>query len=189
MLSRRQLIAFGVGLGAAGASAPAWVAEHAAEDPGPYGRAFERLDRFVAQYLGDLGAPGLTLALADAGGVRRVVSYGFDDLGHRRAVATDELFEIGSITKSFVALCLLQLRDEGKLDLGRPIKSYLPWLRFESAPGPITVHHLMTHSAGLPDGPLFPADPTFTHRSSNLPGQAFHYCNMGWDALDRKSVV
>ncbi len=183
MLNRRQLLAVGVGLGAAGASAPAWVAERASEDPGPYGRAFEPLDRFVAQYLRDLGAPGLTLALADVGGVRRVVSYGFDDLGRSRPMRTEQLFEIGSITKSFVALCLLQLRDEGKLELSRPIKSYLPWIRFESTPDPITVHHLMTHAAGLPDGPLFPADPSLTHRPSNPPGQEFHYCNMGWEAL------
>jgi D-alanyl-D-alanine carboxypeptidase len=183
MLNRRQLIALGVGLTAAGASGPAWVAEHGADDPGPYGRAFELLDRFVAQYLADLGAPGLTLVLADASGVRRVVSYGLDDVGAGRPVRTDELFEIGSITKSFVALCLLQLHDEGKLDLRRPIASYLPWIRFESTLGPITVHDLMTHGAGLPDGALFPADPALIHRPSNPPGRDFHYCNMGWEAL------
>lgn len=183
MLNRRQLLALGAGAVAAGASAPARVAELGADDPGPYGRAFELLDRFVVEYLHGLGAPGLTLALADRDGVRRVVSYGVDELGCGRPVRTDELFEIGSITKSFVALSLLQLRDEGKLDLARPIASYLPWIRFESTLGPITVHHLMTHSAGLPDGPLFPADPAFTHRPSNPPGRDFHYCNMGWEAL------
>ena len=183
MLNRRQLLALGSGVAATGASAPARVAELGRDDPGPYGRAFESLDAFVIEYLHGLGAPGLTLALADRDGVRRVVSYGVDELCSGRPVRTDLLFEIGSITKSFVALSLLQLRDEAKLDLARPVASYLPWVRFESTLGPITVHHLMTHSAGLPDGPLFPADPAFTHRPSNPPGRDFHYCNMGWEAL------
>jgi CubicO group peptidase (beta-lactamase class C family) len=183
MLSRRQLLVFGAGIAAAGASAPAWVAEHPADDAGPYGRAFEPLDRCIAQYLADIGAPGLTLALADRDGVRRVASYGLDDLGRQRPVRSDELFQIGSITKSFVALSLLQLWDEGRLDLERPIASYLPALRIDSTFRPITVHDLMTHGAGLADGPLFPPDPALRHRPSNPPGADFHYCNMGWEAL------
>ena len=183
MVNRRQLLALGVGITAVAGRVSALVTDHSGEDPGPYAPAFDSLDRFVAQYLRDIGAPGLTLALADAHGVRRVVCYGFDDLGSTRLVRPDQLFEVGSITKSFVALCLLQLRDEGKLDLGRPISSYLPWIRFEATLGPITLHHLMTHSAGLPDGPLFPADPGFRYRPSSPPGRDFHYCNMGWVAL------
>jgi CubicO group peptidase (beta-lactamase class C family) len=188
MLNRRELIGLGAGMTAATAVLPAVatpgpVTEAPGEDPGPYARAFGSLDRFVAQYLSDIGAPGLTLALADAGGVRRVASYGFDDLGGARPLRPDQLFEIGSITKSFVALCLMQLREEGRLDLRRSIAGYLPWLRIEPSLGPITVHDLMTHGAGLADGPLFPADPGLTHRPSNPPGRDFHYCNMGWQAL------
>ena len=183
MLNRRQLLALGAGVAAAGAAGPALRAEAADVEPGPYGRAFEALDRYVAQYLAELGAPGLTLALADAGGVRRVVCYGLDEPDGGVPLRTEQLFEIGSISKSFVALCLLQLRDEGRLELSRPVASYLPWLRIESTLGPITVHDLMTHGAGLADGPLFPADPGLVHRPSNPPGRDFHYCNMGWEAL------
>ncbi len=183
MMNRRQLLVLGAGIAAAGASAPAWVAEGRTGDPGPYARAFESLDRYVAQYLRDINAPGLTLALADAQGVRRIVSYGTDDAGRQTPVRTDQLFHIGSITKSFVALSLLQLWDEGKLDLARPISSYLPWLRFDSPFRPISVHDLMTHGAGLPDGPLLPPDPAFRHTARNPPGDDFHYCNMGWEAL------
>ena len=97
-----------------------------------------------------MNSPGLTLVLADRDAVQRVVHYGFGDLEARLAIGEDDLFQIGSISKSFVALALLQLRDEGKLDLDRPIVDYLPWLRIESKYAPITVHHLLTHSTGLP---------------------------------------
>jgi hypothetical protein len=48
--------------------------------PNPYEPAFALLDRFVEEYLADMNAPGLTLALADASGVQRVCTYGLDDL-------------------------------------------------------------------------------------------------------------
>jgi hypothetical protein len=85
--------------------------------PNPYEPAFALLDRFVEEYLADMNAPGLTLALADASGVQRVCTYGLDDLARHTPLNVDELFHIGFISKSFLAVCLLQLRDEGKLDL------------------------------------------------------------------------
>ncbi len=63
----------------------------------------------------------------------------------------DHLFQVGSITKSFVALTCLQLHDEGKLDLDRPILDYLPWLPIVAKQGVITPHHLLTHTSGLPN--------------------------------------
>ena len=169
---------------AAGVSAGAFLLnEVRADAQSRYARAFTLLDRFVEQYLRDMNAPGLTLALADAGGVQRVCAYGLDDIARRVTLNVDEPFHIGSITKSFLGLCLLQLRDEGKLDLHRPVGDYLPWLRFDPATRPITPHDLLTHSAALPDGPLFPADPAFRHRATAAPGTFFHYCNMAYEAL------
>jgi len=181
----------GLGIGvAAGASAAAFMsAESRADAPSRYSAAFPLLDRFVEQYLRDMNAPGLTLALADAGGVQRVCAYGLDDLARRRTLDPDELFHIGSITKSFASLCLLQLQDEGKLDLNRPIGEYLPWLRFDAATRPISAHDLLTHAAALPDGPLFPADPALRYRATAAPGTFFHYCNMGYDALGHLLVA
>jgi CubicO group peptidase (beta-lactamase class C family) len=116
--------------------------------------------------------------------VQRVVTYGFGDLEAQRKVREDELFEIGSITKSFVALALLQLADEGKLDVDRPVKDYLPWLRVQSAFAPITVHHLLTHSSGLPGaGDVFQADPEASHLAAYAPGGHFHYNNAMYDVL------
>lgn len=181
-MNRRELLGWGVGV--AGASVGAFVMrETRADTAGRYDAALTRLDRFAEQYLREMNAPGMTLALADAGGVQRVCTYGLGDLARRVPLNVEELFHIGSITKSFLGLCLLQLRDEGKLDLHRPIGDYLPWLRFDAATRPITAHDLLTHSAALPDGPLFPTDPKFRYRATAAPGTFFHYCNMGYEAL------
>ena len=142
------------------------------------------LDQFVQTYMRGMNAPGMTLVLADRVGVQRVVNYGVGDRERDSAVNTDELFQIGSISKSFVALCVLQLRDEGKLDLHKPLTDYLPWLRIDSTFAPITTHHLLTHSAGLPGVPqVFLSDPSQPHRAAHAPGDYFHYCNMGFELL------
>jgi len=152
--------------------------------PSPYQPVFQALDHFIEQYLRDMNAPGLTFVMADRAGVQRVASYGFSDLETKLSTNTNQLFEIGSISKSFLAICLLQLHDEGKLDLQRPITEYLPWFRIESSFAPITTHHLLTHSAGLEgNAPVFLSDPSAKHRAANPPGQDFHYCNTGYALL------
>jgi D-alanyl-D-alanine carboxypeptidase len=156
----------------------------AQSDSGAFKAIHKPLDRFVEQYLRGMNAPGMTLVLADRDGVQRVVTYGFTDVETRARVKPDELFEIGSISKSFVALCLLQLRDEGKLDLHKPILDYLPWFRIESSFEPITTHHLLTHTSGLPGvPPVFLSDPAAKHRAAYAPGKLFHYNNMAFTLL------
>src|SRR5688572_26705336 len=151
---------------------------------GPYAAAWPALDRFVEQYMRDMNSPGLTLVLADRDGVQRVAHYGFSDLEAEKLPGDDTLFEIGSISKSFVALALLQLRDEGKIDFDRPIVQYLPWLRVESRFAPVTTHHLLTHTTGLPGaGDVFQADPELRHLAAYAPGEHFHYNNTMYDIL------
>src|SRR5262245_54217702 len=102
-------------------------------ESGVYRSAQKPLDRFVEQYMRAMNAPGMNLVLADRDGIQRVATYGFSDVESKSRVNPDQLFQIGSISKSFVALCLLQLRDEGKLDLHKAVLDYLPWFRVESS--------------------------------------------------------
>jgi len=174
------------------------VSEFAAgsQSASPYQPLFTALDRFIEQYLRQMNAPGLTFVMADRSGVQRVAAYGFSEPETKVPVNPDQLFEIGSISKSFLAVCLLQLHDERKLDLQRPITEYLPWFRLESSFAPITIHHLLTHTAGLAgNAPVFLTDPVAKHRAANPPGQDFHYCNTGYallghllETLDGKSL-
>lgn len=125
-----------------------------------------------------MNAPGLTLGLTDATTTRRVACYGYANLDLRTPVNAGHLFQIGSITKSFVALVILQLRDENKIDLHKPVLDYLPELPIVTELGPVTAHHLLTHTSGLPDDMfLFQADPTARLVQGFAPGEHFHYCN------------
>ncbi|MDP9338884.1 MAG: beta-lactamase family protein [Acidobacteriota bacterium] len=150
----------------------------------PYRAVFGDLDKLVEQYMRAMNSPGMTLVLADREGVQRIATYGFGDLQEKTAVKPEALFQIGSISKSFVANCLLQLHQEGGLDLNKPVVEYLPWLRIDSSFAPITTHHLLTHSSQLPGIPSpFLSDPAQKHHAHDAPGQYFHYNNMAFVVL------
>lgn len=183
-ITRRQLLSLGAGVAAASAASRFFVVESFAQTSTRYQPLFSQLDKFVEHYMRNMNAPGMTLVLADRDGVQRVSTYGFSDVEHKAAVEPDQLFHIGSISKSFVAISLLQLHEEGKLDLNKPVTDYMPWFRIDSKFAPITTHHLLTHTSGLPSiPPVFPSDPAQKHRAAYGPGDTFHYCNMGYSAL------
>src|SRR5215204_3531346 len=144
---------------------------------------FTRLDEFIVRHMRETGVPGMTLALANRDGLIRVSTYGFADLKAKARVVPETMFEIGSISKSFVGLALLQLRDEGKLDLNKPVVEYLPWLKLNSKFEPITTHHLLSHTAGLPGAPLLLDALLHELWTAYAPGKRFLYSNTGYNIL------
>ncbi len=135
--------------------------------------------------------PGLVLGLTDRERTLVVRCYGYADLASHRAVIPETLFEIGSIGKSFTALAVLQLVDEGRIDLQAPVDRYLPWFAARQPAGhvPITVAHLLSHSAGIVagiDGTPEAAFQVWSLRdlqTYSRPGERFHYSNVGYKAL------
>jgi CubicO group peptidase (beta-lactamase class C family) len=158
-------------------SASEW-AQSAAVQP-----VFARLDEFIARHMRETGAPGLTLALANRDGLIRVSTYGYADTKAGLRVVPETMFEIGSISKSFVGLALMQLRDEGKLDLNKPIAEYLPWLKINSKFQAITTHHILSHTGGLPGAPLLLDALLGDLWTAYEPGKRFLYSNTGYNIL------
>lgn len=93
------------------------------------------------------GAPGALARIDDDGSTYRL-SRGVADRGTGQGISTDDRFRIGSVTKSFSAVVLLQLADEHKLDLDAPVNRYLPKLLPDDR---ITVRHILSHRSGLYD--------------------------------------
>ena len=142
-----------------------------------------QLDEYIARHMRETGAPGLTLALANRDGLIRVSTYGFADSKAGLRVVPETMFEIGSISKSFVALTLMQLHEEGKLALNKPITEYLPWLKINSKFEPVMTHHILSHSAGLPAVPLLLDALLSDLWVAYPPGQKFLYSNTGYNIL------
>jgi CubicO group peptidase (beta-lactamase class C family) len=79
--------------------------------------------------------------------------FGYADLENRVPATPQTIYSICSISKLFTSIGVMQLRDEGKLDLDDPVSEHIPWLRikqlYPEGP-PATIQGLLTHSAGLP---------------------------------------
>jgi len=151
-------------------------------------KAYERLDQFIEEYMEGGNFPGLAIALTDREKLLHTSAHGLADVSAKTPVTTDTLFEIGSIGKSFTSLALLQLRDEGKIDLHEPITRYLPWFQIQSKYESITPHHLMSHTGGICWGAYFPSAryETWALReteATTAPGTHFRYSNAGFDTL------
>ncbi len=152
-------------------------------------QAHERLDLYVAREMKAQGIPGMSLALTDRNGLLRVSTYGYADTKLGKPVTPDTEFEIGSISKSFTAISLLQLSEEGKYDPRQPITKYLPWFSIHSKYAPITGHEVMTHTAGLPrdrdDVPssLYQAAGVRDRWTGYPPGKHYAYSNVGYQIM------
>jgi D-alanyl-D-alanine carboxypeptidase len=131
--------------------------------------------------------PGLALAVTDRDGLIVERTYGQADVAAGRPVMPDTMFEIGSIGKSFTACCVMQLVEEGRLDLNAPVTTYLPWFEIRSPfDQPITLHHLLSHTAGMTHGGDITSNSLFEvwalrdSETTMPPGKAFWYSNVGY---------
>ncbi|HSB55263.1 MAG TPA: serine hydrolase domain-containing protein, partial [Gemmatimonadales bacterium] len=167
---------------------PALLCAQSAPDTN-YAGAIRYIDAAARELLTEDGTPGLALALVADGEIIGVKTYGYADLGTRAPVLPDTRFLAGSVSKAFTAVALLQLQEEGLVDVARPVADYLPWFKVRSRFPAITLHHLLTHTAGLPrDRSDLPSSPYTAlalrdREMAAAPGSRFAYSNIGYQLL------
>lgn len=197
-----------LGLLAQPAAPPAGAPGPAAPDAGRAARiaaAFPVLDKLYADYAARQHVPGLAYGLVVDGQLVHTGAVGYANVAARTPAGPQAVFRIASMTKSFVALAVLRLRDAGRLRLDDPAEKYLPELKahpplLAEAPAdapPLTVRQLLSHSAGLPEdnpwGDRQMGRPDADLRAllsrgvsvANAPGVAYEYSNLAFALLGR----
>jgi CubicO group peptidase (beta-lactamase class C family) len=163
--------------------------------------AFGDIDRLFADYIETAHVPGAAWGVIIDGELAHAGAAGVRDTVSNTPVDVDTVFRIASMTKSFTAVAILKLRDEGKLSLDDPAERYVPELKtlhYPTSDSPrITVRHLLTHSEGFPednpwgDQQLSETEESFTRMLregipfSTAPGTAYEYSNYGFAILGR----
>jgi D-alanyl-D-alanine carboxypeptidase len=149
--------------------------------------ALDRLDRYVHEAAREWAIPGLAVAVTDRARTLCVFTYGHADITAGTPVTAQTLFEIGSISKSLAVLAVLREVEAGRLSLQAPVIDYLPWLPVRTARKPVTLHHLLSHTGGLPPG--IEATPSTLGEALRLarieleePGR-FRYSNLGYSIV------
>ena len=111
--------------------------------------ALALLDSEIGDYLEESNIPGALVAVASRGEIIHLQTYGMANVELAVPVSENSVFEIGSISKQFVAAAVMLLVEEGKLGLDDAIHRYLPDLPGEWLG--VTVRQLLTHTSGIPD--------------------------------------
>lgn len=151
--------------------------------------AFRLIDRYIAQSMQEAGTPGLAIAITTPDSTLRVATFGYSDLSAKRLLTPHDRFEIGSVSKSFTALSLMQLAAQGKFDPRKPITTYLPWFAIKTKYRPLTGEDLLTHTGGLPadrdDIPssLAQAYALRGRSTGSAPGTYWSYSNIGYQTM------
>lgn len=105
---------------------------------------YEHMDEIVEEGMRDYHIPGLSLGLVKGDKVVYLKGYGTAD-NSGRLVTPQTPFILGSVSKSFTALAIMQLVEEGKINLDGRVQLYLPWLQLDDPAGakPVTIRDLL----------------------------------------------
>ncbi len=161
--------------------------------------AITLLDLWIKEQMAYRQVPSLTIGIVYDQELIWAQGYGYADLEQQVPATPRTLYRIASITKTFTSTAIMQLRDAGRLRLDDPVVDYLPWFQlqnpFDQAP-PVTIRHLLTHTAGLPREAAYPywTDHNFPTREQIRealpdqpmiypPGSTYKYSNLGMALL------
>lgn len=112
-------------------------------------RALETLlDGIIPAEMQKQQVPGAAFILVQNGRVVLAKGYGLADVARKKPVTPDTIFQIGSVTKVFTGLAVVQLAERKQLDLHADVNRYLKHVRVPAGPI-VTAHHLLTHTAGF----------------------------------------
>lgn len=152
-------------------------------------------------FMQDLHIPGLVFGIVAGGELVAIEAFGERELEQHAPVAPDTIFRIASMSKSFVAMAILKLRDAKQLKLDDPVTKYLPEFKrvqLATADSPaITLRHLLTMTPGFPeDNPWGDRQMAVDARTfgrwlesgipfSQAPGVQYEYSNYGYSILGR----
>lgn len=156
------------------------------------------IDNYIMGRMRSDRIPGVAVAIVKEDRIVYLKGYGQADPSGR-PVTPQTPFIIGSISKPFTALAILQLVEAGKVQLDAPVQRYLPWFRLAdpAAAAQITVRMLIDQTSGLPQSPTlvtwnWPDYPDALERHVRLladtrpsfpPGQSFAYSNANYVTL------
>ena len=163
--------------------------------------AYPEIDRLMRAFATRSSVPGIAYGVIVDGKLAHIGVSGLREVATNSPVDSVTVFRIASMTKSFTAVAIMQLRDAGKLSLDQPAERYVPELkklRYATTDAPkITIRDLLSHSAGFPeDNPWGDQQLSRTEAElsrmiesgipfSTSPSTGYEYSNFGFAILGR----
>ncbi|MGK5038017.1 serine hydrolase [Janthinobacterium sp. LB3P118] len=170
------------------------VAQAASEPASALAARLADFDGWVAQRMGAERIPGVTVGFSQ-GDVEWVKGYGYADLENRVPATARSSYRLASVTKPMTAVAVLQLVEQGKIDLDAPVQTYVPYFPVKAFP--ITVRQLLGHLGGIDAYRNSQVEQHFKERKDTRqsiavfeqfdliaePGTRFRYTSYGYNLL------
>ena len=156
------------------------------------------ISKSIDSVIKNFKVPGIAVGVVEHGRVVYKQGFGLSSLATRKAMTTETIFHTASVTKTFVATAVMQLVEQGKVNLDSSVCKYVPYfhlkdLRYRN----ITIRQMLTHSSGLPDVEDYEWDkPQYDDKALERyvrsiavdtllfnPGAQFSYSNMAYEIL------
>lgn len=158
----------------------------------------DQFEALAKKFMMDFKVPGLSVAFAQSGLIKRREAFGFMNVGVGAALKPDHQFRIASVSKTITSSSIFKLIEEGKIGLTEPVFGPEGILRYDG-PRELTVYHLLTHTSGgwsnKKNDPMF-QKPNLNHTKliewalKEYPltgplGKTYAYSNFGYCLLGR----
>ncbi|MCO7127846.1 serine hydrolase [Sporolactobacillus shoreicorticis] len=159
-----------------------------------------KIERFVEEQKNKSKIPGIALVIVERGKVVYQKGFGYADVKKKSPVTAHTLFEIGSTTKAFTGLAILQLEKEGLLKRSEDVRKYIPWLKlkYKGKQQKITLNQLLHHTSGIASSSITQIPESQASNALELtvktllnqpldrkPGSSFEYATINYDVLGR----
>nr|WP_315028482.1 serine hydrolase domain-containing protein [uncultured Chryseobacterium sp.] len=148
--------------------------------------------------------PGISIAITEGPNIPYCQSFGFKNIQTKEKLTLTNTFHVASISKTFTATAVMQLAEQGKIDIDQPIITYLPYFKLKDERyKTITVKQMLNHTSGMldisnaEDEKDYEWDKAFSDEGAlerytkslavsamqSTPGETFHYSNIAYDVL------
>ncbi|MGE7024207.1 serine hydrolase domain-containing protein [Solibacillus cecembensis] len=116
----------------------------------------QKIEQFVEEQRKKSKIPGMSVVIVEKGQTVYQKGFGYADIEAEIPVTNNTLFEIGSTTKAFTGLAILQLEKEGRLKRSEDVRKYIPWLelKYNGEPQTVTIDQLLHHTSGIPSATI-----------------------------------
>ncbi|PLS18254.1 serine hydrolase [Bacillus sp. M6-12] len=149
----------------------------------------KELDEYVTNLMQAKNIPGAAIAVSKNGELVYQKGFGYRDVERKELVTPETIFGIASVSKSFTAMAIMKLEQEGRLSVTDPVIKYIPEFTIKGVPSidKINIHHLLSHTSGVPpmnrredldkldDHICYFAEEDI--KMLGNPGEYFSYCN------------
>ncbi len=157
-----------------------------------------KIEEYIKEQMDKASIPGLSVAIVKGEETVYQKGFGYSDIKAQKPVTSESLFELGSNSKAFTALAILNLQEDGLIKLEDEVTKYIPWLvvKYQGKEVPITLEQLLHHTSGVPfrtidkipvsdsDDAMEETVKTIINLELNTkPGENYLYATINYDVL------